>query len=210
MVLSAPTPPVLYGLDIETDTAVDGLDPRVAPVRAVAIAGGVDEVVLVDGDERALLVAVDEILSTLPPGTLVTWNGGAFDLPFLAARAAVVGLELGLRLAADERFRARSSLPGHRGGYRAGWHHHDHLDAYRVYRNDLPRLVPVSCSLKSVARLVGLDVVEEERTSLHLLPAERLARYVASDARLARALAVRRWTTAVGFRDRLRPSPVAV
>ena len=40
----------IYGLDIETDTTTDGLDPRVAAVVAVAVAGEGVEVVL-EADE---------------------------------------------------------------------------------------------------------------------------------------------------------------
>jgi DNA polymerase elongation subunit (family B) len=175
----------------------------VSPVRAVAVASSAGDEVVVSGDERSLLGAVDELIAALPPGILVTWNGAAFDLPFVATRAERCGLDLGLVLRGDRSLDTRSPLPGHGGAYRARWHGHDHLDAYRVYRNDLPRLLPVSCSLKSVARLVGLAVVEEDRSALHELSAERLARYVASDARLARALAECRWSTASRFLDRL-------
>ena len=79
--------PPLLGLDIETDTAVDGLDPAVGRVLAVAIArpGGVT--VFDDGDEGRLLARVDEFLAATDPGVLVTWNGGGFDLPYLATRS---------------------------------------------------------------------------------------------------------------------------
>jgi len=179
----------------------------------VAVATPAGDEVLASDDEPALLAALDELIARLPPGVLVTWNGSAFDLPFLATRAAACELELGLVLAGGGSPAPLRSAPG-LGAYRASWHGHDHLDAYRVYRNDLPRLLPpVSCSLKSVARLVGLAVIEEDRTALHRLSAQRLADYVASDARLARALAECRWRTAVRFLDRLivgQLTPVAV
>ncbi len=190
-----------YGLDIETDTACDGLDPRVATVVAVAISGADDEVVFTDADERALLAAVDEDLARRRPGVIVTWNGASFDLPFLASRAEAVGLELGLQLRHDPTLSVRSALPGHEGAYRARWHGHRHLDAYRVWRNDLHRVVDVSCSLKSVARLTGHVPVEVDRERVHELSAAALHDYVVSDARLARLLALRRWSTATPFVD---------
>ena len=55
----APTPatavPTVYGLDIETDTTVDGLDPLVARVVAVAVAGPTGVTIFDDGNEALLL-----------------------------------------------------------------------------------------------------------------------------------------------------------
>ena len=77
----------LYGLDIETDTTVDGLDPSRAASVAVGLATPEgDEVFL--GDESGILARLDRRLAQLPAGVVVTWNGSSFDLPFLAARAS--------------------------------------------------------------------------------------------------------------------------
>ena len=114
--------PIVYGLDIETDTTVDGLDPTVARVLTVALSSsGLDEVF--SGPEARLLTDLDARLSCLPPGVLATWNGAAFDLPFLADRADLNGIRLGLRLEArplDQLHRA--PLPGHAGAYRGAWY----------------------------------------------------------------------------------------
>jgi DNA polymerase elongation subunit (family B) len=189
--------PRLYGLDIETDTSTDGLDPRTSAVVAVALCGPDGDDVFV-GDEATLLAALDRRIGALPPGVLVTWNGSAFDLPFLADRAARCGVDLGLRLRLDPLIpMRRDPLPGHEGAYRAGWYGHGHLDAYRLYRCDVPRALPgVSCSLKAIARLVGLECVEVDRGRIHELPPHELAAYAVSDAVLARTLAERRWGTA--------------
>ena len=203
----------VYGLDIETDTTENGLDPRVAAVVTVALAGpGYEEVFT--GPERELLVDLDDRLAQLEPGVLCTWNGAAFDLPFLADRAALHGLPLGLRLRHDASITMRRApLPGHRGAYRANWYDHGHLDAYRLYRGDVGPALRISCSLKSIARFVGLAPVEVDRTRIHDLSNEALHAYAASDARLARILTERRWGTASRFIDRVAPEdaePAAV
>jgi DNA polymerase elongation subunit (family B) len=185
--LRLPTMP-LYGLDIETDTSLDGLDPDRSGVIAVAVCpsdGTPEEVITSHGadEEIALLRALDGHLAGLPPGVIVTWNGTRFDLPFLHRRATLTGTRIALTL-----------------GPATAWHGHRHLDAWRVYRS-LTTDRSLSCSLKAVARRVGLDPIEEDPKEIHLLDEERLRRYVASDARLARLLAERVWHAATAFID---------
>jgi DNA polymerase elongation subunit (family B) len=195
--------PPVYGLDIETDTSVDGLDPARAAVVTVALSqAGADEVF--SGPEPELLADVDERLAQLDPGIIATWNGAAFDLPFLAHRARGWGLRLGLCVRHDPTIvLAHDPLPGHPGAYRAAWHRHAHVDAYRLYRGDVGPALRVSCSLKSIARLVGLVPIEVDRSRIHDLSREALHAYASSDARLARVLTERRWGTAARFVDRL-------
>jgi uncharacterized protein YprB with RNaseH-like and TPR domain len=192
----------VYGLDIETDTTVDGLDPSASSVVTVALSqDGVDEVFT--GPEQELLVELDFRLRELDPGVLATWNGAAFDLPFLADRAQRCGVDLGLHLRFDPAIRmVHPPLPGHQGAYRAAWHEHGHVDAYRLYRGDVGPALRISCSLKSIARLVGLRPMEVDRTRIHALEAEALHAYATSDARLARVLTERRWASAARFVDR--------
>jgi len=199
--------PIVYGLDIETDTTVDGLDPLIAGVVTVALSSvGRDEVFA--GDEARLLWDLDRRLADLPAGVIATWNGAAFDLPFLADRARLHGLRVGLRLSLDRSLTMRGApLPGHDGAYRGAWYAHDHLDAYRLYRGDVGPALRVSCSLKSIARLVGLVPVEVDRSRIHDLSREALHAYASSDARLARVLAERRWASASRFVDRLQVVP---
>jgi len=199
--------PIVYGLDIETDTTVNGLDPAVARVLTVALSReGYDEVF--SGSEPQILIALDRRLTALPTGVLATWNGAAFDLPFLADRADLNGIRLGLRLRLDTSMRMhREPLPGHAGAYRAVWHEHKHLDAYRLYRGDVGPALRVSCSLKSIARLVGLVPLEVDRERVHDLSHEALHAYASSDARLARVLTERRWASASRFVDKVNPAP---
>ncbi|RMH74989.1 MAG: hypothetical protein D6683_11990 [Actinomyces sp.] len=198
--------PVFYGLDIETDTSVDGLDPRRSAIVAVAVASSAPDSpaeprvdrVFDDPDEAVLLRRLDDHLATLEPGVLVTWNGAGFDLPFIADRARHLSVRLGLVLRPDPRLAGRRApLAGHRWPYRARWYGHRHLDAYQLFRADVGASLGLACGLKAIARLVGLPPVEVDRGAIHeLSPAER-AEYVLSDARLARALALRRPATAV-------------
>src|SRR5262245_27648834 len=197
---------LVYGLDIETDTTVDDLDPAVAAVVTVALSQpGFDEVFT--GPEPELLDALDDRLAELDPGIIATWNGAAFDLPFLADRAHRNGVQLGLSLVHDPAISPpHDPLPGHPGAYRAAWHGHAHIDAYRLYRGDVGPALRVSCSLKSIARLVGLVPVEVDRSRIHDLSLEALHAYASSDARLARVLTERRWATAARAVDRVRPA----
>jgi len=198
-------PSLVYGLDIETDTAAGGLDPRSAAIVAIALSGSGWTAVF-DGAEADLLRSVDLKLDELAPGVIVTWNGSRFDLPFIHDRAARCEVKLGLRMRPDDRYRnSRDPMPGHLGGYRASWYEHEHLDAYLVYRNDVGASLNLPCGLKRIARMVGLDPVVVDRESIHTLSAEELAEYVASDAVLARELALRRWPTASLALDRAWP-----
>jgi DNA polymerase elongation subunit (family B) len=201
----APIPTPIYGLDIETDTLIDGLDPAVSPVVLAALSSPEGDEVY-DGPEPALLRALDRRLAALPPGIVATWNGAVFDLPFLSDRAAAAGVPLGLWLVPDPTVvLSRGPLRGHEGAYRAGWYHHRHLDAYRMYRGDVGRVLRISCSLKAIARLVGLTPVEVDRERIHELPTAILHDYVTSDARLARLLSERRRMGLANFVD--PPSP---
>lgn len=190
----------LYGLDIETDTTTDGLDPSRSAVVAVAIAGpGADEVLdlpdqfadapVSPADEAGLLRRLDDRLSGLAPGVLVTWNGRGFDLPFLRARADLLGLSIGLRT--DDRTGESS------------WFDHRHLDGLRPYRADVGRTFGLSCGLKALARLVGERPVEVDRERIHELSRRDLHDYVLSDARLARSLVARRWPQVAPWVDRV-------
>lgn len=194
--------PMVYGLDIETDCTENGTDPKVATVRTVALSSeSCDEVF--SGEEADLLEELDERLASLPPGVLATWNGAAFDLPFLADRAFVCGVPIGLRLRHDGRLgMRRAPLPGHPGAYRGSWYGHRHLDAYRVYRGDASASPRLPLGLRCLARLCGTRVVDVERDFAGELEREVRHAYAAGDARLARVLTERRWPGARAYVDR--------
>jgi hypothetical protein len=194
-----PLLPLLYGLDIETDTTVNGLDPAVSRVVAVSLATD-DDTITFTGPEPRLLRALDGHLRRLPAGVLVTWNGSGFDLPFLVDRASAARVRLGLALTPDPTLPHKyPPITGHLAPYRARWRHHQHLDACCLYRTLLP--AGTSCALKRVAERAGLLVREEDRARLHELSAGSLVRYAASDAELARALAAMVWEQAGAMID---------
>jgi DNA polymerase elongation subunit (family B) len=195
----------LYGLDIETDTTVDGLDPSCAAVVAVGLATpDQDEVFL--GDEADILARLDRRLAELDPGVVVTWNGGSFDLPFLAARARVTGTALDLELwptrPTEHPGDGVQLWPPPQEGFGGRWGEHAHLDGYRTYRSDVRRSLGLSCGLKAMARLIGIEPVEVDYEQLHTLSEHDMAAYVASDARLACVLVERRLPAVLAAVDR--------
>lgn len=191
----------IYGLDIETDTRYDGLDPTVASVVTVALSGRkLDEVFV--GPEHELLAALDRRLATLEPGVIATWNGSTFDLPFIADRARLLGLDLGLQLCLDRRLTLhRAPLPGHAGAYRAAWYRHTHIDTFRLYGHPSPS--SHWTSLRVIGRVLGLGAPGhgEANHRTQALTNEALHAHAPSDARLARVLAERRWSVAARLVD---------
>lgn len=183
--------PPLYGLDIVTEVTAPS-EPIGERVVAVGLSmDGCDQ--LFEGDEPELLADLDEMLVHLPPGVLVSWQGGIVDLPVLGARARAVGLEVGLRLRRDARDRRHSPVAGVGAGYCGAWHRHRHLDLARVYDGG------------------GLRVgrVLRGRNSEDLIPPadERTVHDPRRDAHLARCLAERRWNRARRLVDRMPPTP---
>ena len=216
--MSLPSLP-LVGFDIETDTTSGGLDPSASSIVAVAIsvnwvaeqprppgsacvsgAAGppVVEHVLT-GAEAQIIADTDRILAGLPAGYLVTWNGSTFDLPFVRHRARELGLRIGLETVDDpaRRFRDEPGRPAVRGR----WYDLVHLDGFVLYRADVGVNLHLSCGLKPLAKLVGMTPVELDQSQLHLESDEDIAAYVASDARTAVALVLRRWPSAQRVAD---------
>lgn len=191
----------VYGIDIEIeiDPGDLAIDPAVAPIRAVAVSGrSFDD--LFRGPEPDLLVALDRRLAELPAGVLATWNGSIFDLPFIAERARLIGVEVGLTMCLDTRLTLRRRpLPGHAGAYRAAWGDHRHLDTFRLFgpaSTDMPQ-----GTMARVARRLGLGGAPSRPAND--LTAEAVHAHAASDARLARVLTERRWPAALAMIDEL-------
>lgn len=193
----------ITALDIETDTSpccypareccrARGLDPARSGVIAIALSDRSGDTVLdaaTLGGEDVLLRTLESLLATRE-GTLATWNGAAFDLPYLSDRFATHGIATSLQLTADPSIELKyGPLPGHRTAYRATWGRLCHLDVQFLYRSFAAEH-GVSWSLKPVAKALGFIPVEVDRTALHSLTSDEVSAYVASDARLTRMLAV--------------------
>ncbi len=181
----------MYALDIETSTdGVNGLDPSESHITSVAIYDGTDGVVF-DGDEAQLLIFLESHVANLPEGTIVTWNGAAFDLPWLADRYAFHGIPTTLAVElSDERKPSYDPIPGHKGGYLGQWGVHDHIDVMQQYRMDA-KAEGLRYGLKPTARRFGIEVIEVDRENMHLLTREEERAYVLSDVVATHILASR-------------------
>lgn len=194
----------VYAVDIETDTSGGfGLDPTrggiteidIAAAHSVLPGGGAT----LSGAEPAILAGLQEVLRELPPGLLATWNGIFFDWPFIATRAAMNGVYLGLRLTPNADLRPKYDyLPGHAIGYDVAWTGnsegndwgHAHLDVSLPYKT-YAATAGVPWGLKPVARSLGIDMIELDRARMHEYTSAEIAAYVRSDTRGTRLLALR-------------------
>ena len=181
-----------YALDIETDTSGGGgLDPRTSRILSVAVVGSCGtSFVLDDSDEERLLSTLDMWLILSPAGTLTTWNGAAFDLPFIEERARQLGTRIGLVCVDDPARTPKYAPQGPRPGcVTATWYDHDHDDvAYTWQQYAADHDVP--WSLKPVARHRGLDPVEEDREKISELSSAQRCAYNLSDAETTLQLAL--------------------
>jgi len=94
----------LISLDIETYSPCGFPEKKDDPVVSLTLAVSetsriqnglvVVSILFPPEKERELLVRTREILSTLPEGTLTTYNGSRFDLPYLQFRGNVHGVDL--------------------------------------------------------------------------------------------------------------------
>lgn len=174
--------PRRLALDIETDTSVNGLVPRLTKVISVAgYLGPADHAVFDAPDERQLLDDLAGWIETQGPVLIETWNGCRFDLPMLAARAIASGSRLHVDARArPARARVGESVPAAQVG-RLGFH--DHCDLMIVWRNWARRHLG-TCRLKVVARAFDLVPIELDATNLSRCQRSQIAAYNLSDARV--------------------------
>lgn len=202
-----PALPLIYGLDIVTDSEGPIIDLARDQIAAIGLSTDAGEE-LYEGDEAELLTLLDRRLETLRNGVLTTWGGSVLGLPLLASRVAALDVDLSLRIFPDERRAPRegvSSAPisGAHAPMWGAWHGHPHLDLARVYNEDQRRWNPLRA---------------RRTTPESHFPAtdELAARDPQRDARLARNLAERRWSKAKRLIDRMpanyqpRPSSTSV
>lgn len=167
-------------LDIETDTRVNGLDPRVAAVTEIAWFDGSQGDVLA-GEEASMLHAVCSLLEQSDPGVLLSWNGSVFDFPFLDARLKHHRISSQLSLTFDPAaFVKYEPTPGYEGAYTVSWAGWEHVDVSHLYR-PVAEAMDVAFSLKPVARAHGLQPIELDRNRMHEYSADERRAYALSD-----------------------------
>lgn len=216
-------PSKVFALDIETSTETIEFDgdpaynPGLDPIRGfiTEIALGTDSPetsAAYAGEEASILRSVNTHLALTGPGLITTWNGGPFDLPFIATRVALtspLGIEqYGLRLShRDDLHPKYDALPGHgpdeislidgvkghTGVYDGTWQaavgFHVHLDiayAYKPFAEE--RDIP--WRLKDVCEALGVEMIRVDREKMHLLSEKEREAYVLSDTYGTRLLAL--------------------
>lgn len=173
----------LYAFDIETTS----LTWDTGQVTTVAVCSTEHAFVLEDTDEIRLLRALRSHMASLPEGIVVTWNGAAFDGPYLAGRADVLGIERPCTLFADRtiapKYEPQPGFPRH-GMHpifdAAGIGLHHHLDVAYLWRQRA-ETDGVRWALKPVARHLGIDVIEVDRTRMDTLSRPERMAYNLSD-----------------------------
>lgn len=181
-----PAHPPIYGFDLVTDTLGDSVDPAVNRIVSIGIDTGRDVDVLT-GDERTMLVDLDQLLASIEPGVIATWNGSLLDLPLIARRSAVHEVVTDLVVRPDRRAAPPSPILELDHAVCGAWGAHQHVDLRRVYA--------------AVSRWRKRGRLDPETM---IPPAHELApRDPGKDARLARRLAERRWGQARKFVDRM-------
>lgn len=181
-----------YGFDIETT----GLRHDQARVTTFAIYGENVSIVRESDDEESLLRDLRKDFSELLSGTVVTWNGAAFDGPFLAGRLEAHQMygvmNLAPNFAVTPKYEPQPGFApiGFDPIFRAlGGGMHSHLDIAYGYWREWADGHGVHWALKPVAKAAGLEVIEVDRTHIGELTAEERRAYCLSDARLAYHLA---------------------
>jgi DNA polymerase, archaea type len=181
-------------LDIETNR-LDPNDPE-AVVLLVALRtnrGYEDVLIPSQGDQRGLLLRLNEVVRQLDPDIIEGHNLFQFDLQFLLQRARIenVSLDWGrdgspVRTTGDERFRAGPRSVPFPGARVYGRHL---LDTYhQVQRYDTAGLF-LSYGLKQSARALGIERVDREFVEgseismVSKVDPERLTRYAMDDVR---------------------------
>lgn len=192
----------MEALDIETDTSdlteeeriagytARGLVPAITPIISVGLFDGHRKLFFdhesCGGEEGVIRALVDALADGADDGPVVTWNGAVFDLPFVADRIQLLGLDDlagAFELTPDPAIVPKyDPLPGHDGGYHAVVAGREHVDvAYLVREDAMAR--GVSWSLKPYAKArLGVSPVEVDRTAVHTLTRAELAEYQTSDA----------------------------
>ena len=191
---------MLIGFDIETDTsqtepggARSGLDPRYSRVISAAAWADNGHEYFARSSEALLLGDIAQYMGDVgkEDGTLLTWNGANFDLPFLVSRAWENSVKLGLVWQVSSNRPAKyRHCPGFDGGLVARWGELDHVDVSYAYR-EYAEAQGLEWRLKPVAKSFGLEPVEVDSTATSDLSPAELEVYNLSDVRITHGLGSR-------------------
>ena len=196
---------VIYALDFETNTKPpgDGLDPT-NPATFITSAAVYYGPLLPDSDEpEGIISFVDPIETRLlitlrdffespwtKPGAIVTWNGAAFDIPFLISRAErcqVPLFQFDARVT-EERKPKYKALKGHLVGYAFQWKKHTHADIWTAF-NEIAANAGIKAGLKPVSEYLGLNPIKVDASKMELLTLLENAAYNSSDVHVTFKLA---------------------
>jgi len=163
--------------------------------------------VLTGADERDILLGLDAFFRRQAPGHIVTWNGSAFDNPFLRARAQKLNLpDAFFKLTPNPQIVPKyDPLPGYEQvGYDLDMQaqpahyysvvspppQHTHIDVAYLWKEWAAKNSS-GWGLKAVARAVGLQgVIEVDRQHMEKLSLPELMMYNLSDVIATYQLAV--------------------
>jgi uncharacterized protein YprB with RNaseH-like and TPR domain len=193
---------VLYALDIETT----GLSPLQSKMVSVAVASRDESFVIISEDEHRLFTDLTNWLCSphREKGTIVTWNGGGFDWPYMLTRAELIRAEDFLSnltmVPSDDRPPVYKPTEGHAGGYIVKFGGHDHVDIMRPWK---PWSVEkgIRNGLKDVSKAHGIEVIEVDRTKISSLTRAELVAYNISDVAATYELAEKLGDTLETWRD---------
>jgi uncharacterized protein YprB with RNaseH-like and TPR domain len=181
-----------YALDIETE----GLDPLEQKIVSIAVAGETDSIVLDGKNELALLEDIAAWFTNphRETGCIVTWNGSAFDWPYMETRAKICGATnflAALKMTlSPQRPPVYKPTNGHLGGYVVQFAGFDHADVMFPWR-PWAKQMGIGGGLKPVAKANGLTVIEVDRTKITELSRTELVAYNMSDVDATLTLALK-------------------
>jgi DNA polymerase elongation subunit (family B) len=189
----------IYALDIETDNSEGkGLDPSEAAVVSWSLVGPDRTIFQSSEIEDDLLFALVYAMHDLPDrGIVATWNGGAFDFPFLTVRMKAIGVPTLWQLAdREDRQPKYEPTPPFNGVCRVLFRRDNlhHLDVAYLFDHHVADLYGTSWSLKPIAE--HLKMTDSAITQLNVAgvdasmqTAPRLAAYNTHDSWITKKLA---------------------
>lgn len=172
--------------DMSIDIEATGLNPWEDRVVSIGLVDARTNAWFYDDPDRetVILEQIEEHMRQTRIDTLVGWNNTEFDLPFLAVRMVLNGIDM-------VPFIKPSGLIGKYGKprYEGAWYGATFDDTAYLWEK-MAKDHGVRWSLKAFAKFMGLDVVEMDFSTKSILDLdkEERERYCISDARLAMEL----------------------